>query len=198
MIVIGLTGGIGSGKSAASNYLISKKIDVIDADKVAREITAPGSETLKELADAFGSDIILPDGTLDRKKLGDIVFGNSDKMRMLNNITHRKITEKIKKKITDSDSEIVVVDAPLLIETGLNCFTDEVWVVDADEKIRIDRLMKRDNLTEAEIKRRINSQLTREERLKYADVVIDNSGTLKHLTDQLDKQIERLTQINNR
>lgn len=193
MTVVGLTGGIGSGKSTVSGYLISKNIEVIDADKIAREIVGPGSKVLEQLAKIFGQDILLPDGSLDRKKLGSIVFRDNQKREILNKITHHEIIGKIKSRIKEAHSKIVVVDAPLLIETGLNQYVDEVWVVDVDDKIRIDRLINRDRLSESEIQERINSQLPREERLKYAKVILDNSGSLDYLLQQIDKQIERLT-----
>ncbi len=190
--VIGLTGGIGSGKSAAQCYLTSKKIPVIDADRISRDIVKPGSETLMEITDAFGANIILEDGSLDRKALGKIVFSNKEKLDILNNIMHKRILNEIKHQLALIKAPLVVIDAPLLIETGLYKIVDEVWVIDLETHFQIERVKKRDNLSENEIKKRIHSQLPREERKKYAHVIINNSGTIESLYLQIDQQLNRI------
>ncbi|MCG8484690.1 MAG: dephospho-CoA kinase, partial [Clostridia bacterium] len=191
MKVIGLTGGIGSGKSEAQRYLTSKKIPVIDADRISRDIVKPGSEVLMEITDAFGANIILEDGSLDRKALGKIVFSNKEKLDILNNIMHKRILNEIKHQLALIKAPLVVIDAPLLIETGLYKIVDEVWVIDLETHFQIERVKMRDNLSENEIKKRIHSQLPREERKKYAHVIINNSGTIESLYLQIDQQLNR-------
>lgn len=179
-MIIGLTGGICSGKTKISNYLSELGARIIDADEVAREIVKPKSAVLDELAKHFGSDILHPDGTLNRSKLASIVFSNPTALQKLNQITHplilKIIADKIEEHRKKKNREILVLSAPLLIETGLHKLVDKVWVVNVDLETQIKRLMARDKLTRAEALKRINSQLPASERLKFADEVIDNSG----------------------
>ena len=194
MIIIGLTGGIGSGKSTVSAYLAENTgIPVIDADKIAHDITEPGQPTLTRLEEAFGSGIIRADGTLDRKKLAGIVFPSQEKKELLDRITHGAIREQINREIEAADREqkpAVILDVPLLMETGMDAQCDAVWVVTADMKVRLDRISARDNISEEEINARIARQMSDGERFSRADEIIDNSGDKETLC----REIKRLVQ----
>lgn len=190
MFIIGLTGGIGSGKTAATQYLRSKGIHVIDTDDISREIVYPGSKALKQIVKHFGQEIIYEDGSLNREALAQIVFSDNSQLAILNGIMHPLIINEIKKRLKKIKDKIVVIDAPLLIETSLNTMCDAVWVIDVPEKIQIERIKKRDNLHETDITMRIQTQIRRKERNKYADVIIDNSKDLQHLYEQIDKTLE--------
>jgi dephospho-CoA kinase len=187
--VIGLTGGIASGKSTVSRYLKELGEKVIDADIVARKIVEKGKPALEEIVDFFGEKVLNKDGTLNRKYLGSIVFSDPEKLEILNRITHRRIIDEIKKKIEYYKQldkyEVVFLDAPLLIEMKMNDMVDEIWLVTVDERTQIERLMLRDNLSFNEAINRINSQMPLKQKEKYADVIIDNSKGLKELKDQI-------------
>lgn len=191
MIIIGLTGGIGAGKSTVSRYLVSKNFGLCDADLIAHQITEKGEPALQELSEAFGDGIIREDGTLDRKGLANIVFRDEDKRAILNEITHRHINRVIDEQIDAYKRENtvrgIIIDAILLFETRLCGLTDENWVVTADEEIRIKRTMARDNTSEELVRDRIRSQTKDAERLAKADRVLDNSGTEEMLHEQIDK-----------
>ncbi|NLK71780.1 MAG: dephospho-CoA kinase [Clostridiales bacterium] len=192
MFIIGLTGGIGSGKTEATRYLRNKGIHVIDTDEISREIVYPGSKALKQIIKHFGKEIINKDGFLNREALAQIVFSDNSQLAILNGIMHPMIINEITKSLKKIKDKIVVIDAPLLIETSLNTKCDEVWVVDVPEKIQIERIKKRDNLHETDINMRIQTQIRREERNKYAHVIIDNSKDLQHLHEQIDKALNRI------
>ncbi|WP_066639625.1 dephospho-CoA kinase [Desulfolucanica intricata] len=183
MITIGLTGNIASGKSMVSRQLKELGAVIIDADLVARKIVEPGSPIIYEISQAFGEKVLNSDGTLDRKKLGRIVFADPKALEKLNQITHPKIRKVIEGKIKDlkNKSGILVIDAPLLIEVGLHCMVDQVWVVLVDRDIQLQRLKIRDNLSEKEARQRIASQLPQEEKIKYADKIILNNGSPEKL-----------------
>ena len=195
MKVIGLTGGIATGKSTVSQYLAEKGIPIIDADLVSRQVTEKGSPALGMLADAFGAEIIKADGTLDRKALGEIVFSDTEKRVVLDNILHKSIMDSIDEKMAElrktGKYPIAVVDAALLIESGFDRKMDKVWVVTADMDVRISRIMERDDVTVEFAGKKIASQLSDEERLKKADEVIDNSGTVEELKGQVDRLLEK-------
>lgn len=167
MKIVGLTGGIASGKSFVSDILKSKDIPVIDADSIAHKITNYDSETLKEIESVFGKDVINEDGTLNRKKLGSIVFSDKNKLEILNKIMHPKIIKEIFKEVDDiklKGYKICVIDAPLLIESELYKITDIVIIVYCDLKTQIERLVKRNNFSIKEAESRINSQMSFEEK----------------------------------
>lgn len=198
MIIIGLTGGIASGKSAAVHFIEERNIPVIDADKLAREIVEIGSDTLKDIVYVFGEGILNEDGSLNRKNLADIVFRDAFKLKELNTITHRRIGILVKDKLSEYEKEgekIVVIDAPLLIESGLSKLVDIIWVIDVDVKTQIERVMERDSATEEEAKSRIYSQLPREERVKWADIVIYNNESLEELKKNIFKHLDNLGKI---
>lgn len=208
MQIIGLTGGIGAGKSTVTERLIKLGYKVIDADKIARDIVLPGEKTLLALEEAFGKEIILDNGSLDRKKLADIAFKNLDKKKLLERVMHGKISEIIREKIsaykneefmhTGSDGSaplrhsLVFLDAPLLLETGFDQLVSEIWVVDADEEIRVDRIKKRDGLTDEEISLRMSSQMKRQDKRDRADEILDNSSTIENLYKEIDKLLHKL------
>ena len=192
---IGLTGGIATGKSTVTTYLREKGIPVIDADVVSREVTEKGSPVLDVLADTFGPEIITEEGALDRKGLGKIVFSDPEKLEKLNGILHRSIMDSIDEQLDELEStrehRFAVLDAALLIESGVYKKMDLVWVVVTDMDIRIKRIMERDGVTAEFAEKKIASQLSDEERLEKADEVLDNSGTIQELREQVDKILEK-------
>lgn len=183
MPIIGLTGSIASGKSLVSRILKEKGISVIDADEIARDVVKPGLKAWKGIIETFGTDVLNPDQTINRQRLGSIVFGNPELLGRLNNITHPAIIETISRQMEEfrnrpqADHELMVIDVPLLIETGLDKLVDQVWVVDVPEHIQLERLMKRDNITQEQAVKKIRSQMSTKEKRKYAHVVIDNTGS---------------------
>ncbi len=196
MKVIGLTGGIGSGKSTVTDYLIARGFHVLDADQIAREIVLPGSEMLIQLASAFGRGIILEDGSLDRKKLGEIVFSDREKKKTLDGLMHTRILELIHERILQIREErkhkVIFIDAPLLFETGLHKSVSEIWLTDADDETRIQRIMARDGMSREEIEKRISAQMTREEKQSLADVILDNTGDQESLYQQIEQLMKKI------
>ncbi|NLC68969.1 MAG: dephospho-CoA kinase [Clostridiaceae bacterium] len=191
MKVIGVTGGIGSGKSTVTKILHDLGARVIDADKVAREVTGKGQPALEEIRSFFGGEVINEKGELDRKKLSSIVFGDKEKLEMLNAITHKYIVNKIMgclEMLRKEQAELVVLDAPLPVEHGFLDIVDEVWVVVAAKEERIKRIMQRSGISHEEALNRLNAQLNDEEYLKHADEVIYNDGSI----DELEKTVAKL------
>ncbi len=190
MKVIGLTGGIASGKSTVSKYLKELGAIVIDADIVARKIVEKGQPALEEIVCYFGKEVLNIDGTLNRKYLGDIVFSDLEKLNALNKITHSRIIEKIKEKIQkykySNNLEALFIDAALLIEMKMYVLTSEVWLVTVDKETQLKRLMIRDKLTLEEANQRIGSQMSFEEKKEYSDVILDNSKDFNYLKNQVE------------
>ncbi|TDD23339.1 dephospho-CoA kinase [Actinomadura sp. KC06] len=194
MLKVGLTGGIGSGKSEVSARLRERGAVVIDADKIAREVVAPGTPGLAAVVAEFGEDVLLPDGALDRAKVGRIVFSDPERLAALNGIVHPLVGERTKELMDAAPADAVVVyDVPLLAENGLAEMYDEVVVVDAPEEVQLDRLVARRGMTEDDARARMASQASRAERRAVATHVIDNSGTLDDLKSQVDALWESLT-----
>jgi len=189
MIIIGLTGNIGSGKSTVARHLKKLGAKVIDADQVARAVVAPGEPALAEIVEQFGPAVLNPDGTLNRSKMGAIVFADPSARAKLNSITLPRIRSAIRREIERHrpDTRVLVLEAPLLIEAGLRQGVDEIWVVKINEAEQLKRVRERDNLTAEEAVMRLKAQLPQEEKLKYADRIIDNSGT----PEETEKQVER-------
>ncbi|MER7366171.1 dephospho-CoA kinase [Nonomuraea wenchangensis] len=182
MLKIGLTGGIGSGKSEVSRRLAAHGAVVIDADKIAREVVEPGTAGLARVVAAFGEEVLRPDGALDREKLGSIVFADSQKLAVLNGIVHPLVGERVAQLQADAPGDAVVVyDVPLLAENKLAPMYDVVIVVDAADEVRIRRLAEHRGMAETDAKARIAAQASREDRLAVADVVIANEGSLEEL-----------------
>ena len=186
---IGLTGGIASGKSTISKILKRLGAKIIDADVEAKAALKPNAKPWEMLINEFGKEIIKDDNTIDRRKLGNIVFGDEIKLKKLNSIVHPFVIEQIKNKIKRIEEKgnykAVVLDAPLLIETNLHHLVDEVWVVNVDRKTQISRLMDRDKFTLEQAENRINAQLSQMERLNHATAVIDNTGTRRNTREQV-------------
>ena len=201
MRVIGLTGGTGSGKSTVSAYLKKRGCCIIDADEIARQLTSPGGEALDPIREKFGESVFYDDGTLDRKKLGNIVFKDEEKLKILEEITTkiviRKITDKIHQMKESGYEGIVILDAPLLFEFGMEGLADENWLVICDRERRIKRLENRDGLSRREITDRMANQLSDEKKMDMADQSIDNSGSIDDLYCKIDQLIERIKNENN-
>ena len=184
MKVIGLTGGIGSGKSTVSQFLAELGATIIDADKIGHEVLKPDTEVWREVVASFGKQIVTANGTIDRKKLGTIVFSNPEARAQLNQIMHPRIYEMVKAQLAEyqrQGTNVVVVEAPLLVEADWTLLVDEVWVTTAAEDTVLKRLRERTGLSEAESQARIRSQLPPEEKIKSADVVIDTDFDLDEL-----------------
>ncbi|MCL7378700.1 dephospho-CoA kinase [Streptomyces sp. 35G-GA-8] len=186
MLRLGLTGGIGAGKSEVSRLLTSYGAVLIDSDRIAREVVEPGTPGLAAVVAEFGPGVLTPDGALDRPKLGGIVFGDPDRLRALNGIVHPLVRARSAEleKAAGPDS-IVVHDVPLLVENGMAALYDVVVVVDASPETQLDRLVRLRGMAETEARNRMAAQATREQRRAAADVVIDNDGPLERLEPQV-------------
>jgi dephospho-CoA kinase len=193
--VIGLTGGIGSGKSTVSRFLAELGAAVIDADKIGHEVYRPDTDTWRELVKTFGRGILAADNTIDRKKLGAIVFSNEEELKRINAIIHPQITEIIKKQLDDyrrKEAKVIVLDAPVLLEAHAKNLVDEVWVVVADEENVIKRAVARTGLREEQIRDRIRAQMSKTERIKNAQVIIYNDGTPEDLRGKIKNLWEQI------
>lgn len=189
MLRVGLTGGIGSGKSEVSRRLAAYGAVVIDADKLAREVVEPGTPGLAAVVAEFGEEMLRPDGTLNRERLGSVVFADEDRRKALNGIVHPLVGERTKELMDAAEQgSIVVYDVPLLTEGGLASMYDVVVVVDVPPETQLDRLVRQRGMTAEDARARISAQATREERRAIASVIIDNSGSL----DDLDAQVAEL------
>jgi len=184
---IGLTGGIGSGKSTVARLLAGRGAHVVDADVLARQVVEPGTAGLAAVVDAFGQGVLTADGALDRPTLAGVVFGDADARARLDGIVHPLVRERARELIAALPADAVVVqDIPLLVETGQAGSFDLVLVVEADLGVRVARLVQR-GLAEADARARIAAQATDEQRRAVADVVLDNSGTPEDLAEQVDR-----------
>ena len=187
--VIGLTGQSGAGKSEVSAILEKNGIVCINCDAVSRDVTVKGAPALKAICEVFGDDILRPDGSLDRKKLGSIVFSDKQRLELLNRTIFPFIIDEIKKIIADFGGDgVIVLDAPTLFESGCDKLCDEKIAVVADRKIRLERIMARDSLSQADAENRINSQLSEEFFKQNCDLIIQNNGDLS----ALEKAVEAL------
>ena len=190
--VVGLTGGIGSGKSAATDIFASLGIDIVDADEVARDVVAVGSQGLLQIAEHFGEHILLEDGSLDRAALREKVFANPDEKTWLNGLLHPLIRSRMQQLIMESTSPYCILSVPLLVENKLTEMCNHVVVVDCPEVLQLERALKRDGSSEATIKSIMASQASRKERLNAADHVLDNSTSLNALSSQVSALHEHL------
>lgn len=198
MKVVGVTGNSGSGKSVISAILLEFGGFIIDADKIAHSVLLNGNRAYGDIIDNFGAEILNSDNEINRKKLGEIVFSDEALLKKLNEITHKHIVEEIKERVgyaRKSGSEFIVIDAPLLIETGLDKICDEIWLVYADKEKRIERIMARDNISRNMAEARINSQTSFDELKKYASLVIDNTDKTY---EELKKEIINLISANKK
>ena len=181
MLKVGLTGGIGVGKTTVSDYFKQLEVPVVDTDVIAHELVAPGSPALCEIVTRFGSDVLMSNGELDRKLLGRIVFADPKKRKELESILHPKIKEEILDKIQGLNAPYCILVVPLLIETDYVELVDKVLLVDAPDEKRIDWIKHRNGLSESTITNIIASQTTREQRLAAADYVIENDNSISGL-----------------
>lgn len=193
--VVGLTGGIGSGKTAASDYFASLGIDVIDADVIAREVVAPGTPCLEAITRHFGGRVIDADGQLNRRALRDIVFNDSTQKEWLNALLHPAIRKSILAQLAAARSDYVVLVAPLLLENQLDTHCHRVLVIDAPENLQVKRTTRRDASTPEHVKAIMASQLSRQQRLDGADDVAVNDGDLNHLHQQLQRLDQQYRQL---
>ncbi|WP_295778729.1 dephospho-CoA kinase [Clostridium sp. 2218st1_F5_2218SCRN_220325] len=183
MLVLGLTGNIGCGKSSVSTIFMENNIKVVDADIVARQIF-DDKNLLNEVFSTFGKSIRNQDGSLNRRALGNIVFNDDEKLILLNNLTHPKIKQKILSKVEEYKNQgekIVVIDAALLIEDDYIPYIQKLILITCRKEIQINRIIARDNCTKEEAISRINSQMSQEEKVKFADYIIDNSNSFEEL-----------------
>jgi len=182
MLRVGLTGGIGAGKSEVSRLLVEHGAVLIDADRIAREVVAPGTPGLAAVVAAFGEDVLAEDGSLDRPKLGSIVFADPEKLAVLNGIVHPLVRERSSAlEEAAAEDAVVVHDVPLLTENGLAPLYDLVVVVEAAPATQLDRLVRLRGMTEQDARARMAAQATREQRREIADVVVDNDVPLQEL-----------------
>lgn len=188
MLRIGLTGGIGSGKSTVCDLFHKLGVPIIDSDKIARELVAPGTAALEQIAGLFGAKLLLEDGSLDRKQMRELVFANESKREQLEAILHPLIRQEMERQITLLTSPYVILAIPLLLEKGWQHQLDRVLVIDCSEELQRQRARERDGSSTKTIERIIVSQIPRERRIAAADDLIDNSGA----RDSLRKQIETL------
>jgi dephospho-CoA kinase len=193
MVKVGLTGGIGAGKSEVSRLLAAHGAVIVDADLIAREVVAPGTQGLAAVVAAFGQDVLAADGSLDRPKLGAIVFADPEKLAALNAIVHPLVGRRSAElEAAAGPGAVVVHDVPLLAENGLAPLYDVVVVVDAADETRLRRLVELRGMSEEDARARMAAQATREERLAVADLVIDNDGPLERLAPQVREVWEKL------
>ena len=192
MKVIGLTGGIGAGKSTVSTFLRDNDYYILDADQISHAITAKGSPVLKQIAETFGPEMILEDGNLDRRKMATVVFSDKEKKLQLEDLTTKRVVNIIGQKVEELRGEgnydIIFIDAPLLFEAGVDTMTDLVWMVTADDETRIARVMERDHTTREAVLHRMANQMPNEEKIRKSQEIIDNS----HGKEELYRQIEGL------
>jgi dephospho-CoA kinase len=188
VILVGLTGGIGSGKSTISSLLEGKGAVIIDADAIVREVQLPGSSVLAELAEKFGSEVLAADGSLDRQAVANIVFTDPDALKALNAIVHPAVGKEMNRRMIEqrSTDHVVVLDIPLLTENPREGLQGKI-VVDVPVEVQVERLVKYRGFDEADARARISRQATREQRLATADFVVDNSGDLAALQPQIEK-----------
>ena len=186
---IGLTGGIASGKSSVSELLVSLGAILIDADQIAREVMFPGHPVLVAVAKQFGQGVLLEDGTLNRKKLGELVFNHQEQLQVLNDITHPAIRQEMKDRKLKYEEQfpdrLIVSDIPLLYESGLEDGYEQIMLVYVPREVQIERLMKRDGMDKSQAIRRLEAQMDIEEKKQRADIIIDNSGDFEETKKQI-------------
>ncbi|MEU6531138.1 dephospho-CoA kinase [Streptomyces sp. NPDC046928] len=193
MLKVGLTGGIGAGKSEVSRLLVEHGAVLIDADRIAREVVAPGTPGLAAVVEAFGEEVLAADGGLDRPKLGSIVFADPERLAVLNSIVHPLVGARSRElEEAAADDAVVVHDVPLLTENGLAPLYDLVIVVDAGPGTQLDRLVRLRGMTEEDARARMAAQATREQRRAIADIVVDNDVPLDELRGRVEDVWEEL------
>ena len=196
MLTVGLTGGIGSGKSEVTRRLAAKGAAVVDADLIAREVVEPGTPGLQRVVEEFGPEVLRPDGTLDRPRLGSLVFGDSEKLKRLNAIVHPLIGERTAELVAQAEAsgaEVLVHDVPLLVESGLAGAYEVLVVVAAKPGTQLARLTRNRGMSQEEAEQRIAAQAPLADKLAVATHVIRNDGSLQDLEDQVDRLWDELT-----
>ncbi|MBM9622200.1 dephospho-CoA kinase [Streptomyces zhihengii] len=194
MLTVGLTGGIGAGKSEVSRLFVSYGAVLVDADRIAREVVEPGTPGLAAVVEAFGREVLTPQGALDRPKLGSVVFSDPERLATLNAIVHPLVGARSRElEAAAGPDDVVVHDVPLLMENGLAELYDVVVVVDASPETQLDRLVRLRGMSESDARARMAAQATREERRAVADLVIDNDGPLGELEPQVRKVWDELS-----
>ena len=188
---VGITGGIGSGKSTVSDYLRAKGFLIIDADQISRDIVKKGSHVLMELTQSFGEDFLDQEGNLKRQYLAEIVFSNIEKKNILDHIMMKEITKIIDNKFNEAGNLTVFLDAPLLFEAGLSKNVDITMVVTASKEVRLSRVSQRDNVDKSHVEDRMNNQMSDDEKIKLADYVIENNGSKEELYLEIDKALKK-------
>ena len=195
MLIIGLTGGIGSGKSVASDKFASLGITVVDADVASRTVVEPGMPALKEIESHFGSEIIAGDGQLDRTKLREIIASDAEERKWLESVLHPRIGEQIAKEISESTSPYTLFVAPLLLETNYQEMCARVVVVDVPKEVQVERTAERDEVSTDQVEQMVSAQMEREKRLGKADDVLLNTGTIEELEKKVEELHEKYLQM---
>lgn len=187
MLVIGLTGGIGSGKSTVGKLFAQHGVEVVDADQLAREVVIPGSPALHRIAAHFGDQLLLADGSLDRAALRKLIFADADQRRWLEHLLHPLIRQLLQERLSSCQSAYCILESPLLLETSQAELVDRVLVVDVSEATQLQRALQRDGSDEATIRGIIEAQLPRQSRLARADDILDNDGDIEQLAPQVSR-----------
>lgn len=201
MRVIGLTGGIGSGKSTVAQLFREENIPVVDADQISREVTSPGKSAYVDIVRRFGEEFLFPDGRIDRKKLGAVVFAHPEKRSELEAITHPHIRERIReaiKVLASEGHEIAIVEAALIHEKGRQGMVQAVIGLRCEKRLQVERLMSRDGITREEALRMVSAQMDPEEKVRASDYVIDNSGDLAETRTQVRALAAKLRRLSGR
>lgn len=194
-LIIGLTGGIASGKTTVSDTFSEHNVDIVDADIVAREAVSIGSKALQEIVTHFGSKILLPTGELNRRQLRDIIFSNELEKKWLNSLLHPLIRETIATQLQNCSTPYCILVAPLLIENKMEALVDKILVIDVEEETQIQRTMARDNCSYQQAKAILSAQITRKDRLIAADDIIHNNGMIDELTNDIKKLHDKYSKI---
>ena len=192
-LVIGITGTIAAGKSTVANILAELGAELVDADHVAHKIMSPGQPAYQPIVDEFGRSILAPDGTIDRRKLGAIVFQNSERLAKLDELVHPHVNDELDRLIATTQSSVMIIEAIKLIEAGGHTRCDSVWVVTANRGQQISRLVTSRGMSELDADRRLVAQGPAEAKVPFADVVIDNSGDLEATRRQVESEFVRLS-----
>jgi len=190
--VIGLTGNIGSGKSTVLRMLGQLGAKAIDADNLAHEVMRKGTSVWQAIVDAFGDEVLTPDGVIDRKRLGSLVFDDHEALERLENIVHPAVDERFREIIQEADEQVIVVEAVKIIESGIYPELSALWLVTCPAEERLRRLLETRGVNEEEVRERLKAQMTEEKQAQLADVVIDNSGTPPHTWEQVRREWNKI------
>lgn len=196
-MIIGITGGIASGKSMASRYLQNQGYPVIDTDLIARDVMLPESDVLRKCVEVFGKKILKPDGQLNREVLGQIIFSDENARKTLNEITHPVIYRQAQEALKDQKGRLVFLVVPLMFEAGFDALCDEVWNISADLEVKCARLMQRDHISRMMAIKKIQTQLDEHERCRLADKVLFNNEGEQILYEQIDQALQELQKNKN-